>query len=527
MKEHDDHRNTSDEIIRMAEEFLGTRARVKAKRVVGQNFKALELPKGPQLFTDWRFVQPGQLSWVSGKTGDPFELKSYEIDGPIDAKANPVDVPDGIRLRAQPARKSDPFPTDLGPGGIIVPHEGRYLSWSGVGVITYLESDDGWDWQKKAECTIDFDAVPQIKKQSGSYGIFIDPSCTENERFKMIIRHNPQGMEYRKKLLEEFAQTRPDDIDPFFVNFRSRNGFGKFSCMYGAVSPDGIHWRVNKKPLILQFSDTTNNIHYDPDLKRYVWYSRNNWYYDRRCIGRSESESFLSFPAPRTIVIPELDDHPADDWYTNSKTVYPGSEGYHFLFPAKYNRATEGSEIHLFSSPDGLIWNRVPKGPVLRTGKPGSWDGGCVFCGFHLIPLDGDAVALPYGGYAYPHKYPRNDFTMKRGTAYAMWKKERLCALEAEESGSFATFPFLASGNSLRLNALVPHAGEVRIEVADQKGRPLPGRSFAESDAISGDSTDHSVTWKGKKELNTGPGQPIMLRFRMKAAKLFAFEIPG
>ena len=139
-----------------------------------------------------------------------------------------------------------------------------------------------------------------------------------------------------------------------------------------------------------------------------------------------------------TIVVPGLDDHPADDWYTNSKSIYPGTRDYHFMFPARYNHVTESSDMHLFASPDGIIWNRIPGDPILQPGPPGSWDGGCVFGGNGLIPLKGDKIALPYGGYIYPHKYPRNTATFKTSTAYALWERERICVMDIPEKGAFS-----------------------------------------------------------------------------------------
>ena len=72
-------------------------------------------------------------------------------------------------------------------------------------------------------------------------------------------------------------------------------------------------------------------------------------------------------------------------------------------------------------------------------------------------------------------------------------------------------------------------AGEVLVEVASSKQhgggeQPVAGRSFADCIPIAGDSLDHIVTWKGAEDLGHEPGQPVTLRFRMRAAKLFAFE---
>ena len=113
---------------------------------------------------------------------------------------------------------------------------------------------------------------------------------------------------------------------------------------------------------------------------------------------------------------------------------------------------------------------------------------------------------------------------MKSQGAYALWPKGRLGALEAAEEGSFTTLPLMFEGRKLVLNVQTKHAGYVQVEAADGKGRPLPGQSFAESDVIIGDHLNRVVTWQGEEDLKKKPDQAIMLRFRLRAAKLFAFE---
>ena len=162
---------------------------------------------------------------------------------------------------------------------------------------------------------------------------------------------------------------------------------------------------------------------------------------------------------------------------------------------------------------------------MLTPGSPGAWDGGCVFGGLDLVPLSGNRVALPYTGYLYPHKYPRNSLTMRSRVAYAQWPRGRLGALEAPEAGSFTTLPLVFEGNRLSLNLQTKHAGHVLVEAADRQGRPLPGRSFDDADPIAGDHLDRPVTWNGESYLDKGPGQPIFVRFRLRAAKLFAFNL--
>ena len=42
---------------------------------------------------------------------------------------------------------------------------------------------------------------------------------------------------------------------------------------------------------------------------------------------------------------------------------------------------------------------------------------------------------------------------------------------------------------------------------------------------LAGDETDRIVAWKGGEDLGHRDGQPVTLRFRMRSASLFAFEL--
>jgi uncharacterized membrane-anchored protein len=58
------------------------------------------------LFTDWRHIQCGHVSWLTAEgerlgVGNPPEPR-------VPLHASPGAVPHGIRLVAQPARKTDP-----------------------------------------------------------------------------------------------------------------------------------------------------------------------------------------------------------------------------------------------------------------------------------------------------------------------------------------------------------------------------------------------------------------------------------
>jgi hypothetical protein len=109
---------------------------------------------------------------------------------------------------------------------------------------------------------------------------------------------------------------------------------------------------------------------------------------------------------------------------------------------------------------------------------------------------------------------------MKSNTGYAIWPKGRIVALEALEQGEFTTLPIdTKGGRKLLINVLTERVGSILVEVDG-----IPGRSFAEADPIIGDQYRKVVTWKGEDYLGYEQGKPIVLRFRMKQAKLFGLD---
>ena len=517
----------------MIERKLSTKARAHLHR---EGYPWLDghdvnLSPGPHLFLDWRHVMPGEIGligpyWATAE-GKPLPLRLDKTerkgkDRNISAHYVPQDVPRGVRIVSERAEKTAPFPIGGPPGIRIVQDHGIYRTWYSPGKVVeprlhYSESGDGFSWEESEECSFDWSACPNID-HGGSQEIFLDPAGQPEERFKMFFAGGiPEDQ--KEHVVEIFQRDRPDAFIPV------GRGLEHLSGMWAAVSPDGIHWKGLPGPLVIHYSDTLNVVYYDGVLERYVWYSRFNSFYGRRCIGRAETEDFLRWPAPDMMVWPTTDLHPADDLYTNSKTVYPGTIDHHLMFPALYHHSDDISEIRLYSSPDGIVWSQVPGGPVLEVGEPGSWEGGCVFGGLDLIPLSGGRIALPYTGYLYPHKYPRNRSTLKSRTAYAVWPAGRLGGIEALEEGRFTTLPMTIAGQKLVLNVKTKHAGHVLVEVTDRKGRALSGRSFDEADPITGDYTNRTVTWRGESNVKVDPEQPVLLRFRMRAAKIFSFEI--
>lgn len=506
-----------------------------------------ELGSGPHLFTDWRYVRPGQVRW-EGAAGQ--DLSLFATEGVTDAvRAQLLDVPSGIRLVAQPAQRVGPL---VSPGKpwehtvfwpTLLYDEGKYRLWyeavpgaywqtaaTGDGatrspgwgdLLCYAESDDLEHWTKPELGILDYEGQPTnivfggaLTPETGLHGaaIFRDPSAEPDARYKLM---------YMGKVPPD-QQKQVDLADPMARYYKS--------AMYGAVSPDGLHWTALPEPVMLVNSDTGNTVYYDAGLQKYVGYFR-MWFYGRRAIGRAETDNFAHWSLPEPILWTGADYPPDVDLYTNAHSLYPGTTDQHLIFTAWYRRGTDTTTVHLAGSQEGRLWSRVPGAPVLDTQADGEWDGGCLFIGKGLVPAGSDRVAAPYVAYRVPHKFPRSMILGEIGLA--SWQSERIVALQADERGQFTTPPLVFSGREFHLNLLTARAGHVKVEIAaaedpirpvpTQAGSPFDGYSFADCDPIVGDHARTTVTWGGQSDLSAFAGKPIVLRFQMYAAKLFAF----
>jgi hypothetical protein len=310
------------------------------------------------------------------------------------------------------------------------------------------------------------------------------------------------------------------------------------------VSPDGIHW-THKEIFTVEHSDGMETAYYDTRRKKYVVYTRTwvvgkrsaRWSGDpqtrtwmgefhgagRRAIGLMESDTFGNFDLSRTIIEPVPGEvSPTQVFYTSIHSTIPEAPEQHLMFATVWDTRDDTSTIEVWSSSDGLVWNRIPGPPVLETSAFGAWDGGCIFSFPSLFELPNGDFALPYKGYNLPHKYPRGHMTLAPG--YALWPKGRIVAVEAQEIGEFATVGVIPPGRTLRINTLTKRAGSVRVEIANINDEVYSGRSFAECDLIQGDQYWKTVTWNGQSDLGFEEGDGVVIRFKLDRAKLFGLE---
>ena len=76
----------------------------------------------------------------------------------------------------------------------------------------------------------------------------------------------------------------------------------------------------------------------------------------------------------------------------------------------------------------------------------------------------------------------------------------------------------------LQLNHSCGAQGTIFVELQDANGFPIPGFTLADCEEVAGDDVAWEIRWRGSADLSNLAGQPVKLHFKMRNAKLFAFQ---
>jgi len=114
------------------------------------------------------------------------------------------------------------------------------------------------------------------------------------------------------------------------------------------------------------------------------------------------------------------------------------------------------------------------------------------------------------------------------GLAWATWPDGRLAGVEAEEIGEFCTGLETCDGNPLVVNARTTAGGAVQAALLEPHGRgtlPIEGFGFEDCDPFNGNDTEATMTWAGSGDLSALAGRKLIIAFRLRRAKLFAYRL--
>ena len=95
-------------------------------------------------------------------------------------------------------------------------------------------------------------------------------------------------------------------------------------------------------------------------------------------------------------------------------------------------------------------------------------------------------------------------------------------SLDPAGTGMVTTKLVRMSSDRLILNANAAH-GSTKVEILDHEGNPIKGFIRDDSDAVSGDSARHVVTWRGYADASVLKNRSIALKFYLDRCKLYSF----
>lgn len=334
--------------------------------------------------------------------------------------------------------------------------------------------------------------------------------------------------------------------------------------VYASYSADGVNFTKVGRVLPF-FTDNPTIVHWDDRLSKYVIYTRAFCYdnENQRRIGRIETDDVLKpwpyKPTEQHRLFPSIDnldvvlsadkeDDPHSDIYYNASTIYPWAQDVYLMDQAHFRhfspqrnpfiRPRQGGqwedfgmlEVQLAVSRDGIRWQRPSREPYFPTGLPDEWDRWYAVMGPGIIRR---------GSYLYQYYYssgrlhdsailrPEYDETAKQlgGVGVVRQRLDGFVSADVDHQGGWLTTPVLTfRGKHLKLNIDTGSMGTAFVEIQDAEGRPIPGFTLANCEEIGGNFVDQQVHWKAGADVSSLAGQPVRLHFRLKRAKLFAFQ---
>ncbi|MGE0607169.1 MAG: hypothetical protein AB7O62_08765 [Pirellulales bacterium] len=328
------------------------------------------------------------------------------------------------------------------------------------------------------------------------------------------------------------------------------------------TSPDGLNWtEQSPKPIVpISYVDDVITAFFDHRTGQYVALPKMMtpvFGRQRRSVYLSSSHDFRHWSKPEPAFFADRRDdlgslarlervRPLLNYPDNPnvmRTEFYGAGayvaescvvGFPWSFTINANVPRAGSqegpiEAQLAVSRDLETWHRPFRTPIIPPGEPGEWDGGMVLTASQAIDV-GDEVWLYYGGANYTHGAPilyeeatqDKDFQYSGSIGLATWPRDRFVSANGPAAGgTLTTVPLRFAGKRLEINAVTQGRGEVRVELLDAAGKPLPG--FGPSSAVKGDNLRHAVAFPEPADLAELAGKLVCLRFQLRDAQLYAF----
>jgi len=394
-----------------------------------------------------------------------------------------------------------------------------YSAWiHGEQLICALVSDDGLRWSRPSLGLVEWAGSTGNNITNcprGGLVIIQDPHTTDESRRWWRIDNKPTGTDAAGA--------------PQWRAFHSADGYDWHA------EPSGTH---SSQRMLFNFgspSETFGGV-IDPDAA-FVYYSQRGSGHRTRVLGRRDSADGLNWSGLRTVIDQDLEDPPGTEFYAAGFDAANRTDGglhvlmlHTFLTDLSEPYAIEAAENYwgkeepgptavaarvdgyvdtqLAVSRDTVAWTRYRQ-PFLRRGVPGAWDGGMLHGDAPILHNDRlwlfySASDLTHNGRGHRAGDGRRAKARSWGKGLATLRPDGWVYVEATSfaPGQLTTHRFRQEAGGRVFVNVDAAAGELRYELLEDTGAPVPGYGVVDCDPIRVDTLSTELSWQGK------PGWP-------------------
>lgn len=380
-------------------------------------------------------------------------------------------------------------------------------------VTCYAESKDGINWNKP-----DLKIYTVDGTKNNNVVLANEPPFSHN--FSPFVDANPNVKSGQK--------------------YKALAGIDK-SGLIAYVSPDGIHWkRLQQKAVFTKgVFDSQNVAFWSESEKQYVCYFR-TWseggftqYKGFRSVSRTTSKDFINWTEP---VAMTFGNTPYEHLYTQQTSSYFRAPHIYIAIGARFmpdrqvvsdeqakkldvnpKYYKDCSDGIFMSSRGGNQYDRTFMESFIRPGIGlENWVSRSNYPALNVVQT-GPAEMSIYVN----ENYAQPTANLKR---YSL-RLDGFTSINAPyKGGEVLTKPFTFTGQELEINYSTSAAGEIRIEIQDERGNPVPGYTMEDAQIIIGNEIKRIVSWKGNENVKALSSKKIRLRIFIKDADLYSLK---
>lgn len=371
------------------------------------------------------------------------------------------------------------------------------------------ESDDGIHW-KKPELGL-FEINGSVKNN-----VVLAGEAPSSHNFSPFLDTNPLA--------------RPDQ------RYKAVAGVDR-TGLITYVSSDGIRWKKLKEGVLKKGAFDSQNVAFWSESEHcYVCYFR-TWsegeYKGFRTVSRATSDDFTTWSEPVSMT---FGDTPPEHLYTQQTSPYFRAPHIYVAIGGRFmpgrqvlteKQAKElnvnpgyfkdCSDAFFMTTRGGSVYDRIFMEAFIRPGiGMDNWVSRSNYPALNVVQTSPEEMSLYVNqDYAQPtahlHRYTmRLDGFTSISASYT--------------GGEVLTRFFTFSGSMLEINYSTSAAGEIRFELQDENGTPVPGFTINDSQAIIGNEISRTVVWNGVSDLQSLSSRKVRLRIAMKDSDLYSIR---